>query len=234
MTSVVRTPVFLLKCLMMFAVVAVCFPNESPDKIEINFQTMISGLERNILPQRRQVIYAWQQLLTELEQEAESTQIEKINSFFHSNVRYDTDLRLYGVEDYWATPAQTLSLGRGDCEDYAIAKYISLRRLGIADEKLRLIYVRARIGGARSNITEAHMVLGYYATPDAEPLILDSLLSQILPASERPDLTPVFSFNIAGLWAGQGNQRAQSSPVSRLSRWSDVLLRMEQEGIKFN
>ena len=75
------------------------------------------------------------------------------------------------------------------------------------------------------------MVLGYYATPDAQPLILDSLISQVLPASERSDLTPVFSFNSAGLWAGQGAQKANASPTARLSRWRSVLARMQAEGV---
>ena len=60
---------------------------------------------------------------------------------------------------------------------------------------MRLIYVKARIGGTASSLPQAHMVLAYYPTPDAEPLVLDNLMPEIRPASHAPDLQPVFSFN---------------------------------------
>jgi hypothetical protein len=92
-------------------------------------------------------------------------------------------------------------------------------------------YVKAKIGGNNSTTTQAHMVLTYYASPDAEPLVLDNLITEIRPASRRPDLVPVFSFNNEGIFAGGGSQPAGS--IDRLSRWKDVLLRMQTEGIDF-
>jgi len=157
--------------------------------------------------------------------------IKRMNTFIHRHVSYKTDEVLYGTPDYWASVAETLGQGYGDCEDFAIAQYSTLRSLGVAEEKLRLIYVKARIGGPQSSVAQAHMVLGYYASPSAEPLIIDSLIEDVLPASERNDLTPVFSFNSAGLWAGSSESKAQSNPLDRLSRWRDVLSRLEQEGI---
>lgn len=159
--------------------------------------------------------------------------IKKMNTFIHSKVSYQTDQQLYGTEDYWASVAETFGQGYGDCEDFAIAQYTTLRSIGIDDAKLRLIYVRARIGGPQSSVTQAHMVLGYYHTPNAEPLIIDSLIEEVLPASERSDLTPVFSFNASGLWAGSSSKKAKSNPLDRLSRWRDVLSRIEQEGISW-
>ncbi len=159
--------------------------------------------------------------------------IRKMNRFIHDNVSYKTDDVLYGTPDYWASVAETLGQGFGDCEDFAIAQYSTLRSLGIPDEKLRLIYVKAQIGNSYRSKTQAHMVLGYYSSPDAEPLIIDSLIEKVLPASKRNDLTPVFSFNSAGLWAGSSERRAKSNPLDRLSRWRDVLSRLEQEGISW-
>ncbi|KAG1437658.1 hypothetical protein G6F55_014061 [Rhizopus delemar] len=72
--------------------------------------------------------------------------------------------------------------------------------MGVPANKLRFIYVRARVGGPASSSQVAHMVLGYYATPNAVPLVLDSLISTILPATQRRDLTPVFSFNADGVY----------------------------------
>jgi hypothetical protein len=75
------------------------------------------------------------------------------------------------------------------------------------------------------------MVLAYYATPQAEPLILDNLIGEVRAASRRPDLTPVFSFNSEGLWQGVGQQSA-GDPVARLSRWREVLAKARAEGFQ--
>lgn len=183
----------------------------------------------------------WFRLLDELSQNRSANSgeenaidtIRKVNRFIHNNVSYKTDALLYGSPDYWASVAETLGKGFGDCEDFAIAQYSTLRSLGIPDEKLRFIYVRAQIGNSYRQATQAHMVLSYYSTPDAEPLIIDSLIEKVLPASKRNDLTPVFSFNSTGLWAGSSERRAASNPLDRLSRWRDVLSRLEQEGISW-
>lgn len=199
--------------------------------LNIDFSRFTYQMRDQFPAERIQVVHQWQALLDDLSGQAEQEQILRVNTFFHHNIRYQRDIVLYGQEDYWASPLETLGHGHGDCEDWAIAKYISLRQLGISDDKLRLIYVRARIGGPNSPISEAHMVLGYYETPTAVPLILDSLISTVLPATERSDLSPVFSFNAAGLWAGQGATRANASPLVRLSLWRDVNERMLQQGI---
>lgn len=113
----------------------------------------------------------------------------------------------------------------GDCEDFAIAKYFSLIAMGMAPAKMRMVYVRAQNGG----VVQAHMVLAYYPEPNAEPLILDNLITDMRPASRRPDLAPVFSFNAEGLWQGVGPSSA-GDPVARLSRWRDVLNKAKSEG----
>ncbi len=134
---------------------------------------------------------------------------------------------MWGQEDYWATPLEALGKGEGDCEDYAIAKYVTLKQLGVPGEQLRMIYVRARIG--RSSITQAHMVLGWYETPSAQPLVLDNLVPSITPAEYRTDLDPLFSFNSQGLWAG-GSSQSRADPLARLSRWRRVIDRMRDQG----
>ncbi|MGS0756971.1 transglutaminase-like cysteine peptidase, partial [Roseateles sp. GG27B] len=132
---------------------------------------------------------------------------------------------VWGQVDYWASPLESLDKGRGDCEDYAIAKYFSLLSAGVPVAKLRLVYVRALLGGR----SVAHMVLAYYAQPGAEPLILDNLLPDVRPASQRPDLQPVFSFNSEGLWQGVGSITA-GDPVARLSQWRELLTKVQAEG----
>ena len=102
---------------------------------------------------------------------------------------------------------------------------------GIPTNKLRLIYVKARLNTPNGTMQQAHMVLAYYATPSAEPLVLDNLQASIRPASQRPDLQPVFSFNSEGIYAGvSGKDKASAGGIGRLSRWEDALRRITAEG----
>jgi predicted transglutaminase-like cysteine proteinase len=180
-----------------------------------------------------QRIRSWEQLLVLAATRSEREQIRMINEFFNRNVLYRTDSELWGVADYWATPLETLGQAGGDCEDYAIAKYTSLRKLGIPDSRLRIFYVRARLGALASNAEEAHMVLGFYPSEDAEPLILDNLITDIRPASRRSDLTPIFSFSSEGIWV-DGSSVSAGDSTARLSNWRGVLERMRAEGINLN
>lgn len=164
-------------------------------------------------------------LIGEVASQDEEARLKSINAFFNRQILYRDDRDIWGVVDYWASPLETLSKGQGDCEDFAIGKYFSLLAAGVPGVKMRLVYVRAQIGA----LIQAHMVLAYYPEPDAEPLILDNLLTDIRPASRRPDLIPVFSFNAEGLWQGVAGASA-GDPSARLSRWRDVLAKAKAEG----
>ncbi|MFT7723555.1 MAG: transglutaminase-like cysteine peptidase [Roseateles sp.] len=155
----------------------------------------------------------------------EAQRLQEVNDFFNQRLAFREDAATWGVPDYWATPLEALERRAGDCEDYAIAKYFSLAASGLPAAKLRMVYVRARQQGQ----SLAHMVLAYYAQPGAEPLILDNLRPEVLPASQRPDLTPVFSFNTEGLWQGTG-QVTQGDPLARLSLWRELVARVRAEG----
>jgi len=175
-------------------------------------------------------VQQWRTLIDQTRPLPDDEKIKRINAFINRNIAFRDDQELWGQADYWATPLETLGRGAGDCEDFTIAKYVTLKLLGIPIERMRLIYVRAQIGGPHSRVTQAHMVLGYYPKPGDEPLILDNLVTDIYPASRRTDLTPVFSFNSEGLWVGQS--RTDSAATARLSRWRGVLERMQQEGLE--
>ncbi|MBJ3592415.1 transglutaminase-like cysteine peptidase [Salmonella enterica subsp. enterica serovar Saintpaul] len=172
----------------------------------------------------QQRINAWQQLLIQLRHAEEQTQLRTVNQFFNTQLHYAEDSDIWNSVDYWATPVESLRKGEADCEDYAIAKYFTLRQLGVSEEKLRITYVKA----LRYN--RAHMVLTWYASPEAIPLVLDSLTSTISPATQRMDLLPVYSFNDSGLWlpGNQNNKRVGDS--KRLSRWQQVFTKMREEG----
>lgn len=142
-------------------------------------------------------------------------------NWYWNNIRYYADSRHWGVPDYWATPVETLASEGADCEDYAIGKYFSLKALGVPVQNLRITYVRA----LRWN--EAHMVLAYYPTVDADPFILDNLNKSVERASDRPDLVPVYSFNDEDLWLPGATAAGGKSSQIRL--WRDLLDKMEKE-----
>lgn len=188
-------------------------------------QKVLQKAQEKYGQEARMRLVSWEDVLKRYSGAMDGEKLKKINSFINEKTVFVNDTDLYGVKDYWATPVEFLSRGAGDCEDYAIAKYFSLKMMGISEEKLRIAYVKA----LQYNIF--HMVMLYYSNPGAEPLILDNLVTTIKPASERRDLLPIFTFNGAGLWLahdrGQGKLAGKSS---RLSAWNDLLQRMAENG----
>lgn len=174
------------------------------------------------LGQAQARILDWEALIKSSAALPELDKLNEVNRFFNRKVRFVDDIQLWRENDYWATPLEMLIKGAGDCEDYSIAKYFTLRRLGIPSEKLRITYVKAL------NYNQAHMVLTYYASPSAEPLVLDNLINDIRPASQRKDLLPVYAFNAEGLYLPGSNTRKSDS--KKLSRWQDILKKMHAEG----
>ncbi|MBL7479952.1 transglutaminase-like cysteine peptidase [Legionella bononiensis] len=164
---------------------------------------------------------AWGNLIKTLENESIDIKLEKVNSFFNQ-FGYESDMQSEGIEDYWKSPDEFIIDGGGDCEDYAIIKYFTLITLGVPTERLRITYVTSL------KLNQAHMVLSYYPSPEAEPLILDSLEPEILRASKRTDLKPIYSFNGEGLWLakqrGQGSFMGQSKG---LGKWDELIKRMQ-------
>ena len=178
-----------------------------------------------------QALAEWQNLLQEAKDLPINEKLKRVNTFFNHHITFAEDIDVWGQDDYWATPMESLSKGRGDCEDYVIAKYFVLRELNVPEKQLRLIYVKAHIGRVDSQVEQAHMILAYYPTPDEEPLILDNLITDIRPASRRPDLRPIFSFNSEGVFVGvTGSSSVGPGGVGRLSRWADLLQRAHAEG----
>jgi len=188
----------------------------------------MSQAAQRIGPRAAQSVRLLQPLIVTVADQDDESRLVAVNQFFNRRVLFRDDAEVWGEHDHWASPLETLDKGAGDCEDYAIAKYFTLVATGMPAAKLRLVYVRAQIGGP-GGPAQAHMVLAYYGSPAAEPLILDNLIGDVRPASRRPDLTPVFSFNTDGLWQGMG-ATAAGDPAARLSRWRDVVAKARAEG----
>lgn len=163
----------------------------------------------------------WRQLMNEKRTIPEREQLVAVNDFFNG-ARFVDDRDLWHVADYWATPEEFLLRDAGDCEDFAIAKYFTLKAMGVAPDKLRITYVKVE------SLQQAHMVLAYYPEPRSEPLILDNLNRHILPATERPDLRPIYSFNAESLWLARSRHEQQrAGHPGQLQRWREMLARLD-------
>jgi predicted transglutaminase-like cysteine proteinase len=177
------------------------------------------------LPARKR-LSAWLDLMADNKQKTEQEKLELVNNFFNQ-ILFVSDLDHYGVTDYWATPLEMLGSGGGDCEDYSISKYFTLLALGVPIDKLKITYVKATGYGLQN---AAHMVLTYYSTPAAMPLVLDNLNPEIKPADKRLDLTPVYSFNGDGLWLAKERGAGKSvAGGNKISLWRDMMARMGKE-----
>lgn len=132
----------------------------------------------------------WQDLLDELKGQDRMTQIKEVNRYFNDE-RYIIDLKNWGIEDYWATPYQFLKMD-GDCEDYAIAKFMALKALGVPAEDMRVLALRDL------NLNVGHAVLVVYEGDT--PLLLDNQIKTVVPANSVRHYQPIFSLSETGWW----------------------------------
>jgi predicted transglutaminase-like cysteine proteinase len=115
--------------------------------------------------------------------------IGEINRAVNLAIRPVSDFTQYGVPDVWASPLMTFSSGAGDCEDYAIAKYVALLEAGLPREDLRLIVVYNRPAH------EHHMVAAVRV--DAHWLILDNRTMRLIADADIADLAPLAMLDTA-------------------------------------
>ena len=206
--------------------------------------SMLVSIESRHGPDARHRVSDWRDLLRSMSDDKAMIDMAKMaqsNDFFNA-IPWVFDPEHWGKEDYWSTPIEMLATNGGDCEDFSIGKYFSLTNTGVDCEdfsigkyfsltntgvekaKLRITYVKA----LEYNL--AHMVLAYYSTPGAEPLILDNINQTILPASRRNDLLPVYSFNGDGLWSARArSQGIKGNPMKSLPQWKKMHDRIDKE-----
>ncbi len=215
-----RTLLPLLLCLAVGASLALMADNSTGVRLS---QAAINELGRTYGEPARRRLAAWQRLLADLADADEATKLREVNRFFNQ-VRFLDDIIHWNKTDYWATPVEFLVSNGGDCEDFSIAKYYTLRELGVPIEKMSIAYVKAL------DLNQAHMVLTYYPQPSAVPLVLDNLIPDIKPANQRPDLLHVYSFNGDNLWLTKKGRRADLVGASdRLKPWVQLQSRINQQ-----
>jgi len=174
-------------------------------------------------------IARWKAFIQYVRQRSDTDKIAAVNDYFN-RFHFVTDAILWHQPDYWATPLQVVAVGGGDCEDLAVAKYFTLRILGIADERLRLIYVLNH--DTPSGRPDPHMVLTYRAAENADQLVLDILTNAIQSLAERNALEPVYSLNSAGLWfVGDNDRDVLAGSPAQLVQWRQLSEAMGRDAV---
>lgn len=132
----------------------------------------------------------WNKVIRDLADKDRKTQIRRINSYMNRHY-YVVDPVNWGVPDYWASPYQFFRKD-GDCEDYAIAKYFSLLRLGFEQNDLRIVVLND------TNLDAIHAVLAVYL--DGEVYILDNQVKQVVKHGSIKHYSPIYSINETAWW----------------------------------
>lgn len=130
--------------------------------------------------------------------------IDAVNRYVNARVTYVNDIRLSGVEDRWSAGADTLARGKGDCEDYAIAKMQMLRRAGFADQDLYLVVLR----DLRRQADHAVLVV----RAEGRLLVLDNGTDRIADSAMLTDYRPIFSYSGNRSWT-HGYRRPDPTAV---------------------
>lgn len=177
--------------------------------------------------QAAQRLQDWRSLIAQSTQLSDAEKLQVVNAFFNSHIRYGEDLDVWGQVDYWASPRETLELGAGDCEDFALAKYFTLRLLGIPEQRLRLAY------STLISTQQAHMVLGYWADDEEVPVLLDNLRAEVLPIAQRADLQVQFAFDTGHLYRFAQGRLIAVGDAQLLPGWQVLKAKVRQESPPF-
>ncbi|MFK5894744.1 MAG: transglutaminase-like cysteine peptidase [Pseudomonadota bacterium] len=184
-------------------------------------QSQLSKIQRNYDHDTAERFNAWDRLLQNSQNKTPIEKLHLVNDFFNQ-MQWVDDHELWNTKDYWATPIESLIRNAGDCEDFSIAKYFTLLELGVPVNQLKISYVKI------IDYHQSHIVLAYYSTPDADPLILDNVNKKILRSSQRTDLKPMFNFNDEGIWS-QNDPYTRMDSVTKIQNWAELVKRMGTE-----
>ncbi|WGF90577.1 transglutaminase-like cysteine peptidase [Marinivivus vitaminiproducens] len=153
-------------------------------------------------------LVAWRGLIAELRGKRRTAQVVAVNAFFNAS-RYIPDQVNWGRSDYWATPLEFFRRS-GDCEDYAIVKYVTLRELGFAPEDLRIVVLR----DTKRDVVHAVLSL---ATGDGYQ-ILDNLYADVLNDRRLDSYVPYYSVNEESRWVHAAPRQERIAGIERAVR----------------
>lgn len=165
---------------------------------------------------KNRFVYIKNELLHKIKNKSDLVKLNFVNTKYNK-IKYMSDKRLYNQDDYWATLYQFVGKNGGDCEDYVIAKYYTLKALGVDPHKMKFLYV---VYKKRNGKRKSHMVLAYLkrANPKGRDdyLILDNNNRLVLPASKRANIIKII-----------GMVNGDTGPKSR--RWKQLELDMKRK-----
>lgn len=189
-------------------------PQKAPQVVSLAEIAEVKA-KKGFLAARR--LEAWQELVNKAFKKPERLKLILVNDFFN-RAKFVSDIKNWQKKDYWATPKELLIKDAGDCEDYVIAKFITLKAVGVDKDKFYLSYVKA------VRLQQSHMVLTYFKKPGKIPLVLDNLKKRILKATKRKDLIPIYSFNGDGLWLAKqrGKGKKITGNVQEIEKWQNL------------
>lgn len=187
-------------------------------------KAFIDKIEKEYGPYAKARALALVQMMNDARDLDEMGKMEKVNDFFNQTP-YASDKATWGVSDYWATRLEFIGKDRADCEDYVIAKYFTLKELGVPTSKLFMTYAKS------IRYKTAHLVLTYYETPKSVPLVLDNYNFKILPATVRDDLVPIYSFSGDELFKAKQAQIGKMVPAAtRQTRpWDELVITRQKD-----
>ncbi len=212
--------VFLIVFVTFLLNVSVYVFGEGPVNVS---QELLDEITQKYGEQAQKRILLWDKMIEENRNEKIFNKLQAVNDYFNK-IKYEKDIDNWGKSDYWATPFELISVGAGDCEDYAVAKYFSLKKLGVPEEKLKITY--AKYLGKAEIYEKAHMVLTYYHQPDAVPIVLDNIVLKMMLATERSDLKPIYSFNAADLVESQNKGKLNKNEEYYIQSLDELMKRM--------
>ncbi|MGM0518070.1 MAG: transglutaminase-like cysteine peptidase [Campylobacterota bacterium] len=200
----------------------ILYINSSATNTSFITNKKLSQIEKKYGKNAKKRVILWDKMLQETQNKKILYKLKNVNDFFNK-LTYKRDSVHWKKNDYWATPFEFMGTNAGDCEDYAIAKYFSLRKLGVPENKLRITYVTYQ--KANSKYDQAHMVLTYFHKPGTTPIVLDNINKRLVLANKRDDLKPIYSFNASGLWQAK-NKGSVKVGENNLKAWKNLMSRI--------
>lgn len=187
---------------------------------------VIMEAEKKFGPEAARRVIAWNDLIMNNQDRPNAEKLKLANDFFN-RIPVKSEEELWGHK-HWSTPYEMLVRNVGSHADHAIAKYVTLEAMGVAVDHMQLTHVHAVDAP-----NESHLVLTYRAESRAMPYVLDTLINEVKPASERRDLVPEHSLNETGLWLSDsqadGRNDAKSEADAHIELWNDMNARMDKE-----
>jgi len=217
------SPLWAAICLALLLIAHALIAEENHD-VHLT-ERVLQSAEKKFGPTAPLRLLAWTKLIADSKRKPVAEKLKLTNDFFN-RIPLKSTRGFGGKLNYWPTPAEMLARNECSYAGLAVGKYFTLLALGISIDQLQITYVNASTLPAED---QPHMVLTYYPTPDAMPLVLDNLDDKVKPANERNDLVPIYSFNGDGLWLAKERSSGRSEASGHIDLWNEMNARMGKE-----